>query len=67
MIVASVIGGMVIGPVIGAVNVYIVRQALQGRANWATFINGVLIVAATRFGPRPPGAGRRRHPIPPSA
>jgi branched-chain amino acid transport system permease protein len=54
MIVASVIGGLgtVTGPILGAVVVYVVRQVLQDSENWATLINGVLIVLAIRFAPR---------------
>lgn len=54
MIVATVIGGLgtVSGPIIGAVVVYVVRQELQDQANWATFINGLLILLVIRFAPR---------------
>jgi branched-chain amino acid transport system permease protein len=54
MIVASVLGGLgtLVGPILGAIVVYAVRQLLQDSQNWATFINGVLIVFAIRFAPR---------------
>lgn len=53
MIVATVIGGLgtLSGPIIGAVVVYVVRQELQDQANWATFINGLLILLVIRFAP----------------
>lgn len=53
MIVATVIGGLgtLSGPILGAVVVYVVRQRLQDQDNWATFINGALILLVIRFAP----------------
>lgn len=53
MIVAAVIGGLgtITGPILGAVAVYAIDQALKDQANWSTFINGVLILAFIRFAP----------------
>jgi branched-chain amino acid transport system permease protein len=53
MIVAAVIGGLstIAGPIVGAILVYVIRQALQDYASWSTLINGLLIVAVIRFAP----------------
>ena len=53
MIVATVIGGLgtVAGPIVGAIVVYVVGQALQDQAQWSTFINGLMILIMIRFAP----------------
>jgi branched-chain amino acid transport system permease protein len=54
MIVASVIGGIgtIVGPIIGAIVIYVVRQFLQDAQSWSSVINGILIIVVIRFAPR---------------
>lgn len=54
MIVASVIGGIgtIVGPILGAIVIYVVRQFLQDAQSWSSVINGILIIVVIRFAPR---------------
>jgi branched-chain amino acid transport system permease protein len=53
MIVASVIGGIgtIVGPILGAIVIYVVRQFLQDAQSWSSVINGILIIVVIRFAP----------------
>ncbi len=54
MIVASVIGGIgtIVGPILGAIVIYVVRQFLQDAQSWSSVVNGILIIVVIRFAPR---------------
>ncbi len=53
MIIMAVIGGIatLTGPLIGAVVVFTLQQALQGYQNWSTLLIGVLLIIIIRLAP----------------
>ena len=53
MIIITIIGGIStsIGPLIGAVVLFTLQQALQGYQNWSTLIIGVLLILIIRLAP----------------